>query len=221
MAPSGRGRRSGAATTSNISRTSLPPYEPLANPLVHDAQRALNELPRTHRLDGLKKHLLQATHSLTTVAGDVNDRYYKKLEAHRKHKARRQDRHEEGDDEAGERVLEEMRVIVDEMTGSLEESVRKIIDAKAAVEGTEVALKDLSANISNGGGAVMPTQSTLGASQFTQKKRRRDPDSDGEDSDDQDDSNPCPSGLLKRKMKEYNSNYQTLSMRNKCVARIR
>lgn len=220
MAPSGRGRRSGTTVTSSNRPTPLPPYQPPTNPLNPDAQRALNEIPRTHRLDGLKKHLQQATHSLTTVAGDVNDRYYKKLEALRKHKARRQERNEE-DDEASERVLEEMRVTVDEMTGSLEESVRKMIDAKAAVEGIELALRDISANVASGGGAVVPTQSTLGASQFRQSKRQRDPDSDGEDSDDQDSNQTHPMGLLKRKMTEYNSNYQNLSMRHKFVVRAR
>lgn len=220
MAPLGRGRRSGTTVTSSNGPTPLPPYQPPTNPLNPDAQRALNEIPRTHRLDGLKKHLQQATHSLTTVAGDVNDRYYKKLEAHRKHKARRQERNEE-DDEASERVLEEMRVTVDEMTGSLEESVRKMIDAKAAVEGIEVALRDISANVASGGGAVVPTQSTLGASQFRQSKRQRDPDADGEDSDDQGSNQTHPMGLLKRKMTEYNSNYQNLSMRHKFVVRAR
>lgn len=222
MAPSGRGRRSGPTATLSNDPTPLPPYQPPSNPLTPDFQRALNELPRTHRLDGLKKHLHQATQSLTTVAGDVNDRYYKKLEAYRKHKARGQEKNEGEDDEAGELALEEMRVTVDKMTSNLEESVRKTIDAKAAVEGIEVALREVSANISSGGGAVVPTQSTLGASQFRPRKRQRDAGSESEDSDGLQDSNPAhPSGLLKRKMTEYNSNYQNISLRNKFVARAR
>lgn len=222
MAPSGRGRRSGTTAILSNEPTPLPPYQPPSNPLTPDFQRALNDLPRTHRLEGLKKHLHQATQSLTTVAGDVNDRYYKKLEAYRKHKARRQDKNEEEDDEASERALEEMREVVDKMTSSLEESVRKAIDAKAAVEGIEVALREVGANISSGGGAVVPTQSTLGASQFRQRKRQRDAGSESEDSDGQQDSNPAhPLGLLKRKMTEYNSSYQNISMRNKFVARAR
>ena len=221
MAPLGRGRRSGTATTLNNGPIPLPPYQPLANPLTPDLQRALNELPRTHRLDGLKKHLAQATQSLTTVAGDVNDRYYKKLEAHRKHKARRQGKDEE-EDEASERALEEMRVMVDEMTSSLEQSLRKAIDAKVVLDRVEVALREISANISSGAGAVVPTQSTLGASQFRQRKRQRDADSEGEDSNDQEDANPAhPLGLIKRKMMEHNSNYENLSMRDKFVARAR
>lgn len=218
MAPSGRGRKSGTATTSSNGPTPLPPYQPPTNPLTPGAQRALNELHRTHRLDGLRKHLLQATYSLTTVAGDVNDRYYKKLEVHRRHKARIQDKKEGDDDDASGEALQEMRGMVDKMTGSLEESIRKTIDAKAAVDGIEVVLKELSANISAGGGAVVSTQSTLGASQLRQTKRQRDPDSDNEDSDGQEDLNPAhPLGMLKRKMTEYNSNYQNLSMREKFV----
>lgn len=222
MAPSGRGRRSGTTTASGSFPTPIPPYQRPANPLTPGAQRAFNELPRTHRLEGLKKHLHQATHSLTTVAGDVNDRYYKKLEAHRKHKARRQGKNEDDDDDAGDQTLEEMRVMVDQMTRSLEESVRKMIDGKAAVDGIEAALREISTNISSGGGVVVPTQSTLGASQFRPSKRQRDPDSDGEDSDSQEDSNQThPLGLVKRKMTEYNSNYQNLSMRHKFVASAR
>ncbi|MCJ1470758.1 rRNA-processing protein bfr2 [Pseudocyphellaria aurata] len=213
MAPIARGRRSDATTTSSTGPTPLPPYQPLINSLTPEAQRALSEIPRTHRLDGLKKHLHQVTQSLTTVAGDVNDRYYKKLEVHRKRQARKQEKNEEDDDEASQ-ALEEVRERVDKITGNVEESIRRTIDVKAAVDGVEAALRELSANIINGGGAVMPTQSTLGASQFRPGKRQRDPDADSQESDNQEDSTH-PLGLFKRKMTEYNSNYQNVSMRHK------
>ena len=221
MASAGRSRKSGTAANSSHGPTPLPRYQPPSNPLSADAQRALRELPRTHRLDGLKKHLSQATSHLTDVAGDVNDRYQKKLEAQQKRNARKQGNGEApaGEHQDGDSALEKLRSTVDGMTGNLEASVRKMIDSKAAVEAIEAALQDLSENVANGSGAVVPTQSTLGASQFRQRRRRRGSGSENEQSDSEEQgkgsSQPHPLGVLKRKMTQHHVDYEKLSMRHK------
>lgn len=228
MVSTARSRKSGTAVTSSRGSATLPRYQPPSNPLSADAQRALHELPRTHRLDGLKKHLQQATSLLTDVAGDVNDRYQKKFEAQQKRNARRQGNKEAaaGEDRDGEHALEELRGIVEGMTDNLEASMRKMIDAKAAVETIEVVLQDLSENVASGRGAVIPTQSTLGASQFRQKRRRRrgsgsaSAQSESEELVGEEDSSqpqPQPLGTLKRKMTQHYSDYGNLSMSHRYI----
>ena len=220
MASSSKSRDSSTGAVGSARYpTYLPPYQSPTNPLNQDAQRALYELPRTHRLDSLSKHLTQATRSITVVAGDVNDRYQKKLEAYQKRKARRQQHGTTTEDDEGqERTLATLKLTVEAMTGKLEESIRKIIDAKAAVEGVESALRELSNNVTNAQGGAAPTQSTLGASQFRHKRRRRDPDSESAESEGEEEpSQPQPLVMLKRKMTEHNTNYENLSLRHKYV----
>lgn len=148
MSSSARGRRSGVAATSSTAPTpargpnrrthgavssshrptALPRYQPLVHPLGQDAIIKLRNLPQSHKLDGLNKRLARAINTLTEAAGDVNDRYQKKLEGHRKWKARHG-----ADDEpeayAREKSLHEMKDAVDEMTSSIEEGIRKWVKA--------------------------------------------------------------------------------------------
>src|ERR1700761_5710193 len=55
-----------------------PPYEKPSFPLNPAAQRALEQLTRTHKLNKLDSDLLEAQAALSTTAGDINDRLYKK-----------------------------------------------------------------------------------------------------------------------------------------------
>lgn len=216
MAPSGRQRNSGVANRLSHAPTSLPPYKTPSNPLDQNAQRALHDLPKTHRLDGLMLHLSNVNESLTQAAGDVNYRYLRKSVAHQKRKARRQENDEVDDDD--DQALEEMRSNVEGMTTRLEEGVRKIIDAKAAVEGIQSALKELHTNVVSSQGVVQPSQNTLGTSQPTQKRRRRAVELSDDDSKSEEDSNQFqPLGHFKRKITEFTSEYENLSMRNRCV----
>lgn len=144
MSSSARGRRSGIAATASTAQTpargpnartpgpvssshrptALPRYQPLVHPLSQDAIIKLRNLPQSHRLDGLKRRLARAITTLTEAAGDVNDRYQKKVEGHRKWKARHGD-DDESEAYAREKSLQEMKDTVDEMTSSIEEGIRK------------------------------------------------------------------------------------------------
>lgn len=147
MSSSARGRRSGLVATASTAQTpargpnartpgpvssshrptALPRYQPLVHPLSQDAISKLRNLPQSHRLDGLKRRLARAITTLTEAAGDVNDRYQKKLEGHRKWKARHGD--DESEAYAREKSLQEMKDTVDEMTSSIEEGIRKWVKA--------------------------------------------------------------------------------------------
>lgn len=207
--------------------TPLPPYEPPSHPLTPAAQRALQALPRTHKLDRLKRHLDVSNNSLTEMAGEVNDRYWQRADYHRRRKARRaQQGIDDGVEEEGrDRTLEQMRETVDGMTEKMEEGVRRMIDAKAAVDGVENALVEVAGNVARGNGAVAATQSTLGASQFRQGRRRRggghndDEGSEFEDEPSQEDGqeNVGPTQVLQKKLEDHRMRYNTLPLRNRCV----
>ena len=209
--PSARSRQSTPIHRLNRAPAVLPAYQPLKNPLNESAQRALHDLPRAHNLANLNKHLQIANDTLTNAAGDVNDRYQRRAAYQLKQNA--QGKGEEGDE--GNRSVEEMRENVDGMTSRVEEGVRKVIDARAIVAGVESALKELDTNVAAGNGAIAPTQSTLGASQFRQRRRIQ------EDDDSEDESSQevviGPTTVLKRKITEQQAEYEGLSMRDRCV----
>jgi mRNA (guanine-N7-)-methyltransferase len=228
MATPGRRRQLNPPNPSTSRPTPLPTYQPQIHPLHPNAQRDLRELPRAHRLDGLQNHLTQAINNLTAAAGDINDRSQRKTTYHEKRKARRQARDgvagAEGEDVNDiDGAVEEMRVHVAEMTQDLEQRIRKIVDAKAAVEAAATALKELDTNLSNGRGTIAPTQSTLGASQLREKQRRANVDlSDDEDEgeiegEDEVTGSRGPLGVLKRKMMDFQSEYENSSMRHRYV----
>lgn len=102
--------------------------------------------------------------------------------------------------------MNEKQQQTDELTGGLEAGVRRVIDAKFEVASFEKALRDLETNVASNRGAIAPTQSTLGASQF---RRRRDGDGDSEVDDDE---NGGAVEFLKRKVSEQISSYQSESM---------
>lgn len=110
--------------------------------------------------------------------------------------------------------MNEKRQQTEDLTDGLETGVRKIIDAKVQVQGVEKALKELETNVANNRGAIAPTQSTLGASQFRSNRRRR--GGDAEDEDDEFESDTLENGgavdFVKRKIEEQNSAYQSESM---------
>lgn len=223
MAPPKRPRQTDPSSRPTTRSTPLPPYQPPAHPLNVNAQRALHELPRSHRVDGLQTHLAQAINNLTAAAGDVNDRSQQKVADHQKRKARRRvardgvspDEDEEEDDR--DRAVEEMRENAAGLTAELEQRVRKIVDAKAAVENVTVVLRELDANLSNGQGVVAPTQSTLGASQLREKRRRPNVNlsDDVEEEEDEATSPTGPLGLFKKKIGSFNSEYENSSMRHR------
>lgn len=220
MVTSSRTRPSEQASRESRAPARLPTYQPPAHPLNEAAQRALQNLSSAHKLDKLKHHLEKSVKALTDNAGHINDCYQAKAERQQKKRARRAPQEIEDEDE--DATAEELKAQVEEMTERMEISVRNIIDNHAAVERMETALKEVGQNIAAGGGAVVPTQSTLGASQFRQGRRRRGADLDEDDSDfddapsqAEDQENAGLSGLLGRKMAEQKSRYESLSMRDR------
>ena len=114
------------------------------------------------------------------------------------------------------------------LTDAMEEGIRKVIDARAAVEATETALKEIRGNVAAGGGTAALTQSTLGASQFRKgrkRRRREDVDDDDEEEDEEEDEQDeegdsqvggsGPTVLLKRKLKQHEENYENLPLRTR------
>ena len=109
------------------------------------------------------------------------------------------------------------------MTSRIEQSVRMIINSKHTVEEVETSLKELDANITAGKGAVAPTQSTLGASQLRQNRRKRGMETDEEEADESADETASqavgdgPALLLKKKIAAHNSAYEESSMQERYV----
>jgi len=217
---SARSRPSAAANRTLRGPTPLPAYQHPTHPLNQQAQYALHDLPRNHKLTSLQSRLKIANSHLTQAAADINDRLQEKsavVERRQKKREPQQNSQESNDDD--NRGLDEMRQMTNVMTDRLEAKVRDVIDASAEVEGVERALGELDANVTAGRGALAPTQSTLGASQFRETRRRRgavDEDED-EEAEGEADSQPIvePQSAvetLKRKIGEQRSAYQAESM---------
>ena len=104
------------------------------------------------------------------------------------------------------------------MTDKLEESVRKIIDASAEVEGMEKVLKELHVNVISPRSNGISTQSTAATSRFNQGHRRRTVGSDDDGSDYEDDpaqgvgDSESTMEALKQKIAEQREAYQAMSM---------
>lgn len=220
---SSRSRPSVTAARQSRVHTALPAYQAPQHPLNENAQRALQNLPRDHKLDTLKQRLRVANNHLTHAAADVNDRYQVKYAENDKRKRRLEKQASQEGNEAQDALLDAMREKTDEMTDRLEEGIRKIIDAGAEVDGMEKALRELQENVANGGGRVAPTQSTLGASYNRSARRRQSPRSGDENSElEEEDSqmvgeNDSAMGVLKRKIGEQRAAYQNLSMSSRYV----
>ena len=218
MAPA-KSRPSAAPERQNRVPLNLPTYEPPQHPLNASAKRALETLPRNHRLDGLKNKQKLANKYLTQAAADINDRLQGKTMDCEKFKKRRLEKQgSQEDHEEMDRTLYNMRQATDSMTDKLEESVRKIIDASAEVEGMERVLKELHANAINPRSNGLSTQSTAATTQINQGQRRRTDGSDDGGSDYEDETtlaggdSESTMEALKQKIAEHREAYQAMSM---------
>ena len=217
MASTARSRPSGTSNRQRVEPPSLPTYQPPQHALNENAIRAIQDLHRNHKLDSLKNRLNTANNHLSGAAVDINDRLIARIALHEKTRARRQKHGSQGDNEEEERIMDEKRRQTDEMTDRLESGVRRIIDAKFHVNSVENALRELETNVANNQGAIAPTQSTLGASQFRSNRRRRGGNGDNEDSEFEDDTqaageNEGALNFIKRKTVEQNSKYENETM---------
>ena len=216
MVSSARSRPSDTSNRRN-GGLSLPIYQPTQYALNENAIRAIQDLPRNHRLDSLKNRLNTANSHLAAAATDVNDRLVARIELHEKSRARREKQGSQEDNEEEEKAMDEKRRQTDDLTARLDSGVRRVIDAKFEVHSVEKALKDLETNVANNRGAIAPTQSTLGASQFRSSRRRRGDDDNDEDSEFEDNTQSAGQtegalNFIKRKIHEENSTYHNESM---------
>ena len=216
MASSARSRPSTASNIQRADSTRLA-YQPPQHALNENAIRAIQELHRSHKLDSLKTRLNTAHNHLAGAAVDVNDRLIARIALYEKSRARREKQGSQEDSQREERSLDEKRWQTDELTNRLESGVRKVIDAKFQVHSVENALKELETNVANNKGAVAPTQSTLGASQFRSNRRRslgNGSDEESEFEDDTQDSGENESALkfVKRKIQDTNTKYENETM---------
>ncbi|KAL8976937.1 MAG: hypothetical protein Q9205_007164, partial [Flavoplaca limonia] len=165
--PPSSARQRGPASTARPSTTSarqssrptstLPVYQPLANPLNPTAQHALHSLPTTHPLNDLKQRLQIATNHLNEVTGDLNDHYQAKKADHNKRKSEKAARPRDlessqtpdQDDDGADGRLDEAWKEVEDLTGKMEAQTRRVIDIQARVQNTETVLKELNANVNN------------------------------------------------------------------------
>ena len=133
---SARVRQSFTESSQRRAGNEPPPYEKPSFPLNPAAQRAIEQLTRTHKLNKLDSDLLEAQAALSTTAGEINDRLYKKELAAKKRKAPNEQASSadpEAEDDI-ERNLEEFRGKVESMTQRMDESMRKMIDAQHSVQ---------------------------------------------------------------------------------------
>lgn len=176
-------------------------------------------------LDSLKQKLKEANNHLTAAAADINDRLQVQNVGYGRQRKRLEKQGSQDSNGELDAKIAEVRAQTDEMTGRLEGGVRNIIDASAEVESMERALKELQENVREGGGRVVPTQSTLGASYDRPARggRRQGTDSDDEGSDSQDDTAQLISTdesvieVLKRKVADQHSEYLAMSMARRYV----
>ncbi len=126
-------RHSIAPTTGPTETDQLPPYRKPSHPLNAEAARLLREI-QGRRLADVKRHNEQATATITSSAESINDM----LRDHAVYIERRQKKWDAGknldereDEEQEMRTLQEK---VDEATIKLEESIRAIIDSRAATQ---------------------------------------------------------------------------------------
>ena len=226
MATTARSRPSPSLGRSRPSSV-IPPYEAPIHPLNKASQQALQNLQNTHNLNHIKTLLAAADKKLSEAAAEINDRFYHRAEKERMRKAKRTQQGIEDGEEDWKRE-EETRVFgerVDLQTGKIEEGVRGLIDAQVSVEAVEAALAEVHGNVVAGGGLVAPTQSTLGASQFRQAKRRTvrrrnvdvSEDDESENEESMEGENVGVAAALKSKMEEHEGSYQNLSLRTRYV----
>lgn len=120
---------------------------------------------------------------------------------------------QEENDEA-ERHIEKMRKATEQMTENLDKSVRRIIDGGEEVKRIEDVLRELNANVTAGRNNL--TQSTLGASQLRQNRRRDDATDDDEDEDMEDRADEAPGKgtveVLKEKIGQHQEEYARMTM---------
>lgn len=131
--------RSAAQRTSALppaASTALPPYEKPSHPLTPRAQRELNAVLHSNRLQKLKERHRGAQDFIKVSAAKINDQLRERDERVSKQNARRQKQNLEPNDESRDidRKLAQLKQQVDGMTIALEKGMRGAIDGEISVD---------------------------------------------------------------------------------------
>ncbi|KAK5163972.1 uncharacterized protein LTR77_010368 [Saxophila tyrrhenica] len=215
-------RASTVAPTPAKSGTQLPPYEAPSFPLNPAAQRALDNLTRTHNLKKLDDSITDAQKALQDVAAGINDRLSEReKQVSKKRKAQAPDPTPDDAAEAGEegQNLDELRDKVQRMTTRMDESIRKLIDGQHSVQ----AIRESIAATATDARASASTQASTQAGP-TQRRRRQDgEEGDGEEDEEYQDFTPTdPRGgtqaqktaieTFRSKLEDSKTRYQSHSL---------
>ncbi|KAI9844626.1 MAG: hypothetical protein M1837_005478 [Sclerophora amabilis] len=231
------------ARNARPSTTVLPTYQPLLHPLTPVSARSLESLQQAHSLNKLRFHISTANNTVTNMAGEVNDRLFRKQDLLRRRRARRarevvlsqddnvDDDADDADDFGG------MRETVEKMTEEMEDRTRRLIDTEAKVEGLQDVLKEVKNNVDRDLVNTLGTQQGLRSQQASQGRRRQrrrqgnlgdSEEEEEEDEDDESDGDPesgnnrrenaenvGPFRRLQTELQDRTDKYDRQSMRNK------
>lgn len=181
----------------------LPPYEKPSFPLNPAAQRALEQLTRTHNLKKLEDSLSEASKALALTAGEINDCVFRKEQAARERKKRNEQASTAAETESEEDLeqkLEEMKNKVEAMTNRMDASIRQMIDGQHSVQ----SMKQSIAGSYAGARTTAATQAT----QRTQQLEDFTPTDPGAATQNQ----PAPMESFKSKLEDAKTRYQFSSM---------
>jgi hypothetical protein len=206
------------ARISNAARTraELPAYQPQEHPVTATQVRQIESLSQSHSFAKLKRHLQDASDTVSTVAGEINDRSMIMQETHKRRRARRTQQgldDDENEDEQSQKVWEYTET-AEKMTDEMEAITRDIIDSSERVKATESALKDIARNV-----VVGPRASQARASGHRRRRRRG---STGSESDEEEynespdrvtaENHPGPLEMLQRRQSQHKAQYESQSL---------
>ena len=149
--------RSTGARGAASQNTALPPYQPPTHPLTADARNKVAMILNEHPSQRLNALLKNAANGLTTQVDEVNQLARESNEAYERRSARRARDGEEPDGQDLENV-QRLKEKVENMTGRMEVSVRKCIDAQKKIENVDKSLREIQGNVERS--ATQATQAT-------------------------------------------------------------
>lgn len=191
----------------------LPAYEPPIAPLTPTCQRALTNLLQSDGLKALHTHIQHAGESVSDAAGEVNEKLTDARERHTRYLASLRKRHERAEngqldsgnnDEGGEEDgdgdggvgggggnadEEEVKfgateTQVTNLTATLEEKIRRVVDWEVMLENLKDKLGDLGREAEEAGSCALA--SSRRRARQSRRRRNADPAEDDDDEADED-----------------------------------
>lgn len=231
--------------------TTLPTYEPPTAPLNPAGQRALAALLQSHSLRHLKAHLQHASEKLAETASEANERLTDARVRYERQKERRQQRQQrrgdgegedgeaegdgerdDNDDDDEKQKLARMEERVNEVTGKLEETMRRVVDAEVKLDGLTGVVGELGREADEAN--TQQGRRTSGGGRRRTRRRGGGEDEDEEDGSDEDyeeqeedegedgeggrrRGEKPPSQKLEDKLAEQNAKWEAMSLTQRYV----